>query len=121
MKHITLILGKILEIAKDVKIWFRVLVLVVTGFIGAILFSKTKVKKEDCSYYIKQNEQLVQGLLDIKKDLSVTTTASYMTFASYDTVKPKVKKQPQQVQKVLSKIDSLVNQYRISQQQKQKT
>tara|TARA_R110000868_G_scaffold395373_1_gene667022 strand:- start:338 stop:703 length:366 start_codon:yes stop_codon:yes gene_type:complete len=120
VKHIALILGKILLIAKDIKVWFRVLVLVIAGFAGAILFSRTKVKKEDCSYYIQMNERLVQGLLDIKKELSVTTTASYITFASYDTVKPKIKKQPQQVQKVLSKIDSLINQFRISQQQKSK-
>ena len=117
MKYAIEILKQILAIAKDFKIWLRVLVLAIACFAGAILFSKTKVKQTDCSYYIQQNEKLIGALIEIRQSLSSVDHVSYVTFASYDTtVKPKTK-----IQKVISKIDSIILKYRISQQQKQKT
>ena len=120
MKYAIQILQKILEIAKDAKIWLRVIVLAITCFAGAILFSTTKVKKEDCSYYIKQNESLIGALIDIRKSLSSVSHVSYLTFASYDTiVKPKSQNQ-KKIDSAIRKLDSIILQYRI-QQVKQKT
>ena len=119
MKQVVAILNKILEIAKDVKVWFRVLIFVIALFAGAILFSRTKVKTDlSCE---KQRGELIQALIDIRTELQPATSAVYYegpVFAS-DTV-PKVKSQQQQIQKVLSKLDSLILKYRIP-QQKQKS
>jgi len=124
VKKITDILGQLLLIAKDAGVWFRVLVFVIVGticvVIGAVQFSKTKVKKEDCTYYIEQNKTLISALIDIKKELqpaqhtSFAGTESNFIFASFDTVpKKQTQKQVQQMQqaqvrKVLSKIDSVL-------------
>ncbi len=48
------------------RTWLRLLVLVIVGFTGAILFSKTKVQKEDCSYYKEQNKQLIGVLIQTR-------------------------------------------------------
>jgi hypothetical protein len=124
-----------MPITTDIKDWFKssnsnwgsrigaTLMLVV---IAASLYFVYPVirpaKKEDCTYYIEQNKQLVNALIDIKKDLQASVTTSYnqlqpelIMFASFDTV-PKRKRmnQYQQVQqKVIYKIDSIL--YRIKQ------
>lgn len=122
MKNITAILNKILEIAKDAKVWLRVLVFIIALFTGAIMFSKTKTKKEDCTYYIEQNKQLVGALIDIKKELQpaeeqpisfMGVDASPFVFASFIDTTPTQRKQiqqkqQQQVQKVVGKIDSIL-------------
>lgn len=69
MKNVAAILGKILEIAKDAKTWFRVLVLVITGFAGAILFSKTK--KQDCSECQSQLSGVITFLNNMKSEMAI--------------------------------------------------
>jgi len=119
MKQIAAILNKLLIIAKDAKVWLRVLVLVVTLFAGAIIFSRTKVKKEDCTYYIEQNKQLVNALIDIKRDLSVAVSTSFtgeetgLIFAQNVPKQKSQYQQNQQIKKVMSKIDSVLLKYRL--------
>lgn len=116
MKQVSAILGKILEIAKDAKTWLRVLILVIVGFGGAILFSKTKVKKEDCMACNTERRELINALIGIKKDLGAALNTSYMEvqdgliWASYDTIPKRTNQaqQAQQVRRVMSKIDSIL-------------
>lgn len=93
---------------------------------GLLTFSLTKIfeaksgKKEDCTYYVEQNKQLIDALIDIKKDLQAGVTSYHLQpelimFASFDTI-PKRKRmnQYQQAQqRVIYKIDSIL--YRIKQ------
>lgn len=85
MKNVGLILDKILAIAKDVKIWMRVLVLVITGFAGAILFSRTKIK--DCTVCEGQKAELVNALIQLKTmaDVPVTPSTLVVTSSSFYT------------------------------------
>jgi len=128
-----------MPITTDIKDWFKssnsnwgsrigaTLMLIVIA--AAIYFvypvirpAKKEVVKDDCTYYIEQNKQLVNALIDIKKDLQASVTTSYnqlqpelIMFASFDTV-PKRKRmnQYQQAQqRVIYKIDSIL--YRIKQ------
>jgi hypothetical protein len=107
MKTVTDILNALVNAAKNKWVWLRVLVLVIVGFAGAILFSTTKeVKIKDCEEYI-------QALIEVKGLFSTPTSfignSTSATFASlmwHDTV-PK-KKLPPEIQKILNKIDSLL-------------
>lgn len=134
MKYFANILYALRSIASNLKIWIRVFVLVAACFIGAIMFSKTRVKIDpECE---KQREQLINALIEIKKDLqnmggnqaavktSAATMVRYGLFA--DTTRP-VKRiiqqdqmQQRQIKKVLYKIDSILIENSKQQQQKQK-
>jgi hypothetical protein len=76
-------------------------------------------KKQDCTYYIEQNKQLVSALIEIKKDLQDGMTTSYnwdgggLSFASYDSVPKRMNKQQIQMRITIRKIDSIL--YRIKQ------
>ena len=116
MKKIADILAQLLLIAKDAKAWMRVLIFVVvaTGcvVIGAIAFSKTRTKVQDCTYYIEQNKQLVGALIDIRTDLQPKATSfvegsAVVVFASLRDTLPKPRMSAQ-VNKVLNKIDSIL-------------
>ncbi len=73
--------------------------------------NKTKTKKEDCTYYIEQNKQLVKGLLEIRNTIdpqptSFTGISSSLIFASYiDTLPKKISSKDN---KILNKIDSIL-------------
>jgi hypothetical protein len=107
MKIALAILNAIVNAARNKWVWFRVLVLVIVGFAGAILFSTTKeVKIKDCQEYI-------QALIEIKEVFSTPTSfiesgtpANFASLMWHDTV-PK-KRVPPEVQKILNKIDSLL-------------
>lgn len=114
MKKVSIVLDQLLLIAKDAKIWFRVLVLVVAGFAGAILFSRTKVRVEDCTTCNVERRELLNALLEIKKELSVVSYVPMpndLIFASVIDTLPKRQQQQmqqQQIRKVMSKIDSIL-------------
>lgn len=113
MKYITLILDELIKAAQNKWVWFRLLVLVAVGFAGAILFSKTKINQQDCSYYIEQNKLLVGALIEIKNALQPVAT-SYFEDGSNDfiyaslSVLDTVPKGSVQVKIVISKIDSIL-------------
>lgn len=117
MKYLAAILTKITEIAKDVKVWLRVLVFVVVFFAGAILFSKTKVKPSDCKSCEADRSQLINALIDIRRELEPPTTTARASVAAslfIDTTRPRQPQQVQQrqVQKVVQKIDSILLKYK---------
>ena len=116
MKKIADILAQLLLIAKDAKAWMRVLIFVVVGtgcvVVGAIAFSKTRTRVQDCTYYIEQNKQLVGALIEIRTDLQPKATSfigggASIIFALYRDTIPKPKMSAQ-VNKVLNKIDSIL-------------
>lgn len=157
MKIINTIINWILLIANN-KNWLKALLVMVIGtgcfVVGAIAFSKTK--KEDCTYYKEQNNQLIDAFKQIRNELSPQPTSFIETeipiiFASYiDTIPSKYKqatfkfdtiidyfgspnftyhpmdqwfynqfvdtipkKKPnEQINRVLSKIDSILNKYK---------
>lgn len=116
MKNVVLILNKILEIAKDAKTWLRVLVLVITLFAGAIIFSRTKVKKEDCGVCISQLKEVNETIKLILSDGKAISAAYVDTI-----VKPMTGSQKIEALKKLSlKLDSLLKQDSIN-KQKSKT
>lgn len=110
MKNIAIILDKLLAIAKDARVWFRIFILVVTGFVGAIAFSRTKVKVEDCSYFINQNQELISALIEIKKDLSATVSTSYTGEGEGIIFAQNIPRtsQGQQIRKTILRIDSIL-------------
>lgn len=117
MKYLAAILTKITEIAKDVKIWLRVLVFVMVFFAGAILFSKTRVKAADCTGCEADRSQLINALIDIRRELEPPTTTARASVAAslfIDTTRPRQPQQVQQrqVQKVVQKIDSILLKYK---------
>jgi hypothetical protein len=108
MKQIATILGKLLEIAKDAKAWARVLVFVIIGTVclvaGAVAFSKTKVKKEDCGFCISQLKEVNETIKLILSD-GKTIPATYN-----DTIiKPMTGKEKIETLRKLSlKLDTLL-------------
>ena len=116
----------ILNWIKDNKIMTVILIALLT-FCGIKLFeAKAKVVKQDCTYYIEQNKQLVNALIGIKKDLSEMQSTSFnfdfesddIAFAtaitaSYDTIpRRRVSNQSQQqvrLKLIMYRIDTLLN------------
>ena len=97
--------------------------------IGAVTYSLVRIFEaksvgKPCVECEKQRGELIQALIDIRTELSPVNVTSFsgrpdaFIYALYDTTKPKT--QEQKVQKVLSKIDSLLLKYKLP-QQKQKT
>lgn len=87
----------------------------VTSFIAVKYFVPSKKVEVDrpgqCDYLIKQNQQLVEALLDIKKNLksvSYTGQQSYFMFASYTDTVPRKPTTKQVIRNILFKIDSLL-------------
>lgn len=108
MKYATEILKQILAIAKDAKIWLRVLVLIIAVFAGAILFSKTKVKKEDCTFCMSQLKEVNE---------TIKLVLSPIQQATYDTIKPVTAKQRLDLLRKLSqRIDLILKQDSINKQ-----
>lgn len=130
MKKIQALLNSLLVASASTGRTVRLiaLILAVGGAftIGALAFSKTKIKPcEDCGYYKKQANELLEALIGIKKDIKeVAAQISYpmdestirFMYASYDTV-PKKKQTQQQIKlgAIATKIDSIIK----AQQQKQ--
>lgn len=131
------ILNALKGIATNTGIWLKVIILVVTGFGGAILFSKTKVKKEDCTAWQKQvqevteqNRQLIGAFIDIKKELAVVKPTAYywqpetgFEFSGFRDTLPPTQRQKEKaaVQKVMSKIDSILWKWKQDSINKQKS
>lgn len=90
------------------------LAILVIGLYGWLRVTKAKhIKDEVCE---KQRSELLQALLDIKRDLQPTSQVSFQdySFAVYDSI-PKRNNQQQQVQRAINKIDSILLKYRIRQ------
>lgn len=122
MKFINNILNAIIRAAQNKWVWLRVLILVVVGFAGAILFSKTK--KEDCTDCNNERKELLNVLLDIRKDLSEPTSGvstSLLSFAAFvsDTL-PKNQQQSPLNKMIISKIDSILIKIKLDSLKKQK-
>jgi len=123
MNKLAILLDKLLLVARDVKIWLRILILVITLFAGAILFSRSK--KSDCTVCEGERAQLLSALLDVRKGLSemAAQPTSYIAgetdfvfaaFTTDTTKKPLNKNQMQQrIQGMMNKIDSVLLQRRI--------
>lgn len=103
------------------RLFTLILIVALTYSATKIFAAKTNVKT--CDSCEKQRNELIQALIDIRTELE-PKTVSYSSrpdafiFAMYDTTKPQ--QQEQKVQKVLSKIDSLLMKYKVP-QQKQKS
>lgn len=122
MDKLNAILQTLKSMATDIKVWLRIVVLAIVFFGGAILYSKTKVKADpDCA---RQRADLINALIEIKRDLEtpatsqVPITASFrsVSFIEYDTIP----KSPQVI-KVLSKIDSILYKIKVDSLKKTKT
>lgn len=117
MNKILLIL---LKAAQNKIIWLRFVVLVSVFFIGAILFSRTKTDSKGSETCEKQRGELIQALIDIRRELepakavSLSARPDAFIYAIFDTVPKRQQQQVQQrqVQKVVSKIDSLLLKYK---------
>lgn len=116
------VLNALKAIATNTGTWLKVLILIIVGFGGAILFSKTKVRVEDCTDCNNQRRELIDALIDIKKDLSAAVNTSYngggngIIFAQTATrrqTQAQQFKQSQQIRKVMSRIDSILIKYRM--------
>ena len=134
MKFISSILDSIRQLSANTGVWIKAIVLIIvlggTFTIGAVYFSKTKVKTQDCSFYISQNKELLDALIGIKKDISAVSNTSYlmdnnstvmMWYAAYDSAPRKRQTQQQmKLQKVVGKIDSIIMRMQQQMQQQQK-
>lgn len=110
--------------AKDWKVWVRITIFVIVFFAGAILYSKTKVKKDDCDScnaqlkeVNEQNRQMIGAFIEIQKELSVVKPTAYywqpetgFEFSGFRDTLPPTQRQKEKaaVQKVMSKIDSIL-------------
>lgn len=104
--------------AKDWKIWARISVLVIIFFAGAIMYSKTKINKEDCTVCNNERRELIEALIGIKKDLG-QVSYNYNPILNMSMLFP-VRDTSPVIKKVLSKIDSLLLKYKIDSLKKQK-
>lgn len=103
-----------------------IIISVLTGvFLIGKYFTPQKKAAGDCDYFIEQNRQLVNSLLEIRsgvndaigKPVSYTGNRNYIMFASYDTVPPT----QQKLLKVLAKIDSILIQRKLDSLKRLKT
>ena len=132
MKFISSILDSIRQLSTNTSVWIKAIVLILvlggTFTVGAVYFSETKVK--DCSFYISQNKELLDALIGIKKDIKSVSSTYYlmdansqvmMWYASFDSTPRKRQTQQQmRLQKVVSKIDSIIMRVQQQMQQQQK-
>lgn len=103
------------------------IILIISVTYSIVRITEAKRGGKVCDECEKQRTELIQALIDIKKELSPVAETSLkmpvsasVSFALFDTLKPvKKTQQQQQVQKVLNKIDSVLLKYRIPQKQKQ--
>lgn len=113
----------ILNWIKANKILAFVLIAAVTYSIVKIFEAKSKAVQQDCTVWQEQNKQcneqnakLIGAFIDIKKELSVVKPTAYywnekgyFEFASLkDTVPTQRQKEKAAVQKVMTKIDSIL-------------
>jgi hypothetical protein len=113
MKLFATILNALIKAAKDKWVWLRVVVLVIVGFTGAIVFSTTKT--EDCTVCEGEKKDLVEfftkQIIGIKTEVKSVVlngnddNAEQPSFAlySHDTIPKK-----SSYKKILSKLDSLL-------------
>jgi hypothetical protein len=125
VKYLSNIFNAIIRAAQNKWVWLRVLILVITGFAGAILFSRTKVDTKAAESCESERGQLIQALIEIRTELDPVQPTSYIDrpdafiFAIYDTTRPE-QMQQRKVNRVLSKIDSILLKYRIDSIKKSK-